>query len=238
LKEIYMTLKALTLTTLILLFASSTPAQPPTKAETITRPGSEVPSESAATGVPKTPSEKAQSNTTASPTESAGNLKKLDQVMAIADLKPTESQKASGRLDFIQLKNGVKVVGRIEGLAPNSIHGMHIHENGDCSAADAASAGPHFNPKKSAHGILGQTKHAHLGDLGNISADAMGVATIERTFPALRVNKGKDQILGRAVVLHDKEDDLKSQPAGDSGGRISCGVITTMSHPNTETLTQ
>ncbi len=132
---------------------------------------------------------------------------------------------------MFQVKNGVRVVGRIEGLAPNSVHGFHIHENGDCSAPDASSAGEHFNPTKEPHGALGRTDTSHLGDLGNISADETGVATVERTVNELKVNKGKDQILGHSLILHEKADDLKTQPSGASGDRIACGVITKMSHP-------
>ncbi|HEX4922556.1 MAG TPA: superoxide dismutase family protein [Bdellovibrionales bacterium] len=198
----------------------------PTKAETIVRPGSEVVSGQ----TPPAPDNETR------PTEAADAIKKRDQTAAIADVKPTEGNNVRGQLEFVQTREGVKVIGKIEGLEPKSIHGFHIHENGDCSAPDASSAGSHFNPKNAKHGVLGQTKHAHLGDLGNLSADSLGVATIDRTFKKLKVNAGKDQILGRAVVVHSKADDLKTQPSGDSGARIACGVITKPSHPNTETI--
>lgn len=198
----------------------------PTKAETIVRPGAEVPSGQ----TPPAP------NPATRPTKAAADIKKRDKSAAIVTLKPTEGNTVKGQVEFVQTREGVKLIGKVEGLQPKAIHGFHIHENGDCSAPDASSAGEHFNPKNTKHGVLEQTKTAHMGDLGNLSADSTGVATIDRTFKTLKVNTGRNQILGRAVVIHSKADDLKTQPSGDAGARIACGVITKPSHPNTETL--
>jgi superoxide dismutase, Cu-Zn family len=185
-------------------------AQAPTKAETLTRPGSELPSENF--GGPAADANLAKS-------------KKAVQNEASVEIRPTSGQTAKGEIQFLQSKGRLSISGRIEGLKANSIHGIHIHENGDCSAADASSAGDHFNPVNEKHGALGRTPSAHMGDLGNISADANGVAVIDRKFDGLRLNTGKGSIVGRSVVVHEKIDDLKSQPAGDSGSRIACGII-------------
>lgn len=190
-------------------------AQAPTKAETITKPGAELtPSENF--GGPAADANVAQA-------------KQAAKNEAAAELRPTKGQAAKGEIKFLQTKDGVALSGRIEGLKANSVHGFHVHENGDCSAADASSAGDHFNPKKTQHGALGHTGTAHLGDLGNVSADANGVAIVDRTFKELRLNSGKDPIVGHAIVLHEKVDDFKTQPAGDSGSRIACGVISSTS---------
>jgi Cu-Zn family superoxide dismutase len=102
-------------------------------------------------------------------------------------------------------------------------HGFHIHEKGDCSAADASSAGGHFNPTGKPHG--GPDSDArHAGDFGNIEADATGNARYSRTFSDLTLD-GESSIIGKAIIVHQKADDLKTQPSGDAGGRIGCGVI-------------
>jgi len=132
--------------------------------------------------------------------------------------------KPSGTLTLTPTQNGVRIEGKIEGLVAGK-HGFHVHETGDCSAADFKSAGPHFNPEGVDHGGPGTATH-HAGDFGNIEAGADGVAKIDATIPFVTLEEGaKASILGRAVVLHEKADDLSSQPAGDAGARIACGVI-------------
>lgn len=116
----------------------------------------------------------------------------------------------------------VEVTAEIHGLSPGS-HGFHVHEYGDCSAADGSSAGGHFNPTGVAHGSPEANAH-HMGDLGNIVADASGVARVQRRFDPLKL-RGSKGILGRAVVIHEKADDLQSQPSGAAGKRVGCGVI-------------
>ena len=118
---------------------------------------------------------------------------------------------------------GVKVVADIEGLEPNSEHGFHVHEFGDCSDMEKAmSAGGHYNPEKHQHGKPGDP-NSHVGDMGNIKADASGKAHVELTLGAATVS-GKNALLGRGVIVHAKADDF-SQPVGNAGGRIGCGVI-------------
>jgi Cu-Zn family superoxide dismutase len=143
---------------------------------------------------------------------------------AIAVLHPTQGNQAHGTVRFTQEgDDSVKVVADIEGLAPNSEHGFHIHEFGDCSAPDASSAGGHFNPTGNPHGSPGPEHHA--GDLGNLRANGQGNAHLELTLQHVTVGAHPNPILGRSVIVHAKADDLHSQPSGESGGRIACGVI-------------
>jgi Cu-Zn family superoxide dismutase len=145
---------------------------------------------------------------------------------AMAVLEPTEGSTVRGAVDFVRKGGSVLVTANLSGLAPNSIHGMHIHENGDCSARDASSAGAHFNPSASEHGGSTGSKR-HGGDLGNLTADARGnVAATVEVDGAIAFGNGPDSIIGRGLVVHANADDLKSQPAGNSGARLACGVIT------------
>ena len=108
------------------------------------------------------------------------------------------------------------------GLAPGN-HGFHIHEFGDCSAADFTSAGGHFNPAGNPHGGPKDAKR-HEGDMGNVEAGADGSATIDYTDNELRF-EGSQSILGRGVIVHANPDDFKTQPTGNAGGRVACGVV-------------
>ena len=148
-------------------------------------------------------------------------------VTAQAKLAPTSGSKTSGLVTFEQTADGVHVKARVEGLTPG-LHGFHIHEKGDCSAPDASSAGGHFNPTSAPHG---DPAHAskHSGDFGNIKADDKGVATLDVTVPLaqLTLTEGSPvNALNRGVIVHTAPDDLKTQPTGNAGGRLACGVIT------------
>jgi superoxide dismutase, Cu-Zn family len=142
---------------------------------------------------------------------------------AIAVLHPTGGNKVSGTVIFTEEADGVRVQADITGLTPGK-HGFHVHEFGDCSAADLAAAGAHFNPTKQPH--AGPDAEArHVGDMGNVEADASGTAKLDYIDHELSLTNDQRSIIGRSVIVHAKEDDLKSQPAGDSGARIACGVI-------------
>ena len=142
---------------------------------------------------------------------------------ATARLAPTKGNQATGTVDFLQHGNVVSVDARITGLTPGP-HGFHIHEKGDCRAADGSSAGGHFNPTGAAHaGPDSGVRHA--GDLGNITADANGNAVYKVEVSGISLETGSDSIIGRAVIVHADADDLHSQPAGNSGARIACGLI-------------
>jgi superoxide dismutase, Cu-Zn family len=141
---------------------------------------------------------------------------------AIAVLHPTTGSSVAGTATFTVAGDEVKVVADLTGLTPGK-HGFHIHEFGDCSAPDAKSAGGHFNPGNHQHGAPDATDR-HAGDLGNIEADGSGKAHLELTDKVMKLT-GSDSIVGHAVIVHEKADDLKTQPTGDAGGRLACGVI-------------
>jgi Cu-Zn family superoxide dismutase len=141
---------------------------------------------------------------------------------AIAVLHPTKGSETKGTVTFTKGKDGVRVVAEITGLTPGK-HGFHIHEFGDCSSDDGKSAGGHFNPTHAQHGAP-DSEPRHAGDLGNLEADSSGTAKVDVVDKHLAF-EGATSILGRSVIVHEKADDLKSQPAGDAGGRIACGVI-------------
>ena len=136
-------------------------------------------------------------------------------------VNPTEGNEAQGTVEFTQEAGGVRVIANLTGLTEGD-HGFHIHEKGDCSAADGTSAGGHFNPEGTAHGAPDAAER-HVGDLGNITADASGDATYNRLDTHLELN-GANTIIGLAVVVHALPDDF-SQPTGAAGARVGCGVI-------------
>lgn len=142
--------------------------------------------------------------------------------VAEAVLEPTEGNDASGTVRFTAVDRGVRVTADISGLAPGR-HGFHVHAKGDCSAPDASSAGGHYNPQGVEHGAPGDEVH-HVGDLGNIEANDQGRATLEQDFAFLSL-AGENSIVGRAFVVHSGADDFESQPSGDAGSRVACGVI-------------
>ncbi|MEZ4271162.1 MAG: superoxide dismutase family protein [Myxococcota bacterium] len=144
--------------------------------------------------------------------------------VAIVRLQPLLGQQATGVLTFTELDGEVMLTGIIKHLEPGSSHGIHIHEIGDCTAADGSSAGGHYAPFAQQHGRTGA--QSHLGDLENVTADDDGVAFVTKRVPGASFADSRSSILGRAVVLHAGQDDLQSQPSGNSGARIACGVIT------------
>ncbi|MDF1550458.1 MAG: superoxide dismutase family protein [Bacteroidales bacterium] len=144
---------------------------------------------------------------------------------AICVLYPTEGNDVHGTVTFEQSDSGVVVNVKIEGLTPGK-HGFHIHEFGDCSASDGTSAGGHFNPTGMEHGSpTGEMRH--VGDLGNLEANAEGKAEYTHVDQHLKLN-GKNSILGRSIIVHADEDDLKTQPTGNAGARVACGSIGVM----------
>ena len=138
-----------------------------------------------------------------------------------------ESRSGSSVTGTLRLRDGaagLRIQGEVRGLQPNTEHGFHIHEKGDCSAADATSAGPHFNPAGAPHGRAGSGAH-HAGDMPNIKADANGVARVDQVVTGVTLAAGANGAAGRALVVHRDPDDYSSQPAGNSGPRTACGVI-------------
>ena len=143
---------------------------------------------------------------------------------AVASIASTAGNTARGTVVFYEMKDGsVRVVADLEGLAPGQQHAMHVHEKGDCSAADGTSAGGHYNPGQHDH-ALPPTEPRHAGDLGNVTADASGKAHYEITVSNLSIRGASNPIDGRAVIVHAKADD-GGQPVGNAGARLGCGVI-------------
>lgn len=143
---------------------------------------------------------------------------------ASANLDSRSGSSTKGMVNFVWQGNDVLVTGNFSGLKPNAEHGFHVHEKGDCSAADATSAGGHFNPDTKPHGVPGSGAN-HAGDMPNIKSDANGNAVYSAKLGGFAVNNGPTGILGKSVVIHRDPDDYKSQPAGNSGPRIACGLI-------------
>ena len=142
---------------------------------------------------------------------------------AVAVLHPTAGSKVGGTVTFTEVADGVQVQAEITGLAPGN-HGFHVHEFGDCSAPDASSAGGHFNPSSKPHAAPDALER-HVGDMGNVEADASGKAKLDYVDHQISLTNDQQSVIGRSVVVHAKADDLKTQPSGDSGARIACGVI-------------
>jgi Cu-Zn family superoxide dismutase len=142
---------------------------------------------------------------------------------ASAALAPTQGSQVGGTVSFTQNGSVVVVEARVTGLAPG-LHGFHIHEKGNCTAPDASSAGGHFNPGGATHGGPGGSPR-HAGDLGNLQADSTGVANYRAEVTGISLGTGDDSIIGKAVIVHEKADDLSTQPTGNSGARLACGLI-------------
>jgi superoxide dismutase, Cu-Zn family len=156
-------------------------------------------------------------STTAAPAAAA-------RPQARATIEPRSGSNVSGWATFTERPTGgVAVVIHIEN-APPGVHGLHLHEKGDCSAADASSAGGHFNPGAMPHAGPHDAMH-HAGDFGNITIEANGTGHLELVSDLLTVRPGPNSVVGKAVVFHEKEDDLKTQPSGNAGARLGCGVV-------------
>ncbi len=141
---------------------------------------------------------------------------------AVAVLSPLGSSGVSGTVTFTKAEGGVRVQAQLKGLKPGD-HGFHIHEFGDCSAPDGASAGGHFNPAGAPHAGPHDPQR-HTGDMGNVTAGADGGASVDYVDTQASF-EGANDVLGRGVIVHEKGDDLKTQPTGNAGGRLACGVI-------------
>lgn len=148
-----------------------------------------------------------------------------DKTKAIAIIHGAgdNKDKITGTVAFIPEGDGIKIVADISGLSPGK-HGIHIHQKSDLSSPDLKSAGPHFNPTGKKHGGPESEEH-HAGDLGNIDVDANGHGHLEILSHDLSIENSGNGVVGHSVIIHAGEDDLKSQPAGNSGDRIAGGAI-------------
>ena len=155
----------------------------------------------------------------------AGHRAMMDGRVAVASLTPTVGNEVRGLIVFHQVDDGLMVHARISGLKPNGEHGFHVHETGSCASVDGNSAGGHFNPDSQPHGPQNAARHA--GDLPSIKADEAGKADFKFKVAGATVAAGRTSVVGRSVIVHAQADDYQTQPTGNSGARIGCGVIAT-----------
>ena len=141
---------------------------------------------------------------------------------AIAVVSPKRESEVAGAVTFSEVEGGVRILADFAELSPGK-HGFHIHEHGDCSAEDASSAGGHFNPTNQKHGGPDSSER-HVGDLGNLDANEFGFAHYDRVDSVISL-RGEHSIIGKSVIIHEEEDDLTTDPTGNAGKRIGCGVI-------------
>ncbi len=152
------------------------------------------------------------------PPQAADDLTSPQEVAA--DLEPRSGSGVTGRATFTESDDGVIAEITIAGATPGQ-HGVHLHDVGDCSAPDAKSAGDHFDPAGAPHGSPNAPDH-HTGDMGNIEAGDDGRGKVTVVMPDTTVRA----IIGRALIVHADPDDLQTQPSGNSGDRVACGVVT------------
>jgi Cu-Zn family superoxide dismutase len=147
-----------------------------------------------------------------------------EPLRATAALQPTQGNKAFGEVTFEQEGDKVRMLVNVQGLKPGQVHGFHIHEVGDCSSGDGMSTKGHFNPAGKPHGNPAGSEH-HAGDLPALQADKKGHAKAEAVIEGVTLAPGPNSIVGRGLIIHAEPDDYKTQPTGNSGARIACGVI-------------
>ncbi|HEX6319014.1 MAG TPA: superoxide dismutase family protein [Burkholderiales bacterium] len=147
-----------------------------------------------------------------------------DAARATASLQPTKGNKAFGEATFEQLGGDrVRMVVFAQNLKPGGEHGFHIHEAGDCSSGDGMSAKGHFNPLGKPHGTPGRASHA--GDMPMLKAAKNGRAKLDHVLEGVTLGAGPTSIVGRGLIIHADPDDFKTQPTGNAGARLACGVI-------------
>lgn len=174
--------------------------------------------ETASTPAPAEPATEA-----ATPADAPAAQEPAGPKTATAKLAPTAKSKVTGTVTFKEVDDGVEVTANIENLKPGE-HAFHVHEKGDCSAPDATSAGGHFNPENHKHGAPDAAER-HAGDFGNLTAGKDGKATKTITMKGINLGDGPNSVVGKGFIVHEKKDDFKTQPTGNAGGRVACGVV-------------
>ena len=156
--------------------------------------------------------------------QQAGILPIVDGKQANAMIASLNESGVTGMAIFTQNGDQITLTAEIQGASPG-LHGFHIHEFGDCSAPDGKSAGGHWNPTDVAHGKWGSDEF-HLGDIGNITVGEDGTGSITLTTDLWEIGTGSDiDVVGKGIIVHADADDFVSQPSGNAGARIGCGVI-------------
>ena len=146
------------------------------------------------------------------------------ELRATAALQPTKGNKAFGEATFEQVGDKVRMVVFAQNLPPLREVGFHIHEAGDCSSGDGMSAKGHFNPHGKPHGHPA-TAQRHAGDLPSLKAAKNGRAKLDVMLDGIAIGSGSGNIVGRGLIIHAQADDYRTQPTGNAGARIACGVI-------------
>jgi len=155
-------------------------------------------------------------------TKGAAQSQPMPGGKASAAIEGRSGSKLTGSAEFMMHGGMMMVTVTVKDAAPG-VHAVHIHEKGDCSAPDATSAGGHFNPGGHQHGAPDAKEH-HAGDLGNMTVGADGTGSIMVHSGDLSL-EGPNSVVGHAIIIHEKSDDFVTQPTGNAGGRIGCGVI-------------
>jgi Cu-Zn family superoxide dismutase len=154
--------------------------------------------------------------------EASGSNMSDSPTKAVCVIHALSDSGVQGKVTFTEQVDGVEIMAELTGLTPGK-HGFHVHEFGDCSMMDGTCAGGHFNPEGTPHGGP-SSRQRHVGDLGNVEADESGRAVYKRVDQLITLS-GANSIIGRSIIVHAGEDDLTSQPSGDAGARVGCGVI-------------
>ena len=171
---------------------------------------------------PPPPAEASPAPAAPAPAATAAPAASDKAVTAKATLKSAKGDAPSGTVTFAQQADGVHVTVDLAGATPGK-HGLHIHQNGECTPP-FKTAGDHFNADKHDH-ACSPTPSRHTGDIGNVEVGADGKAHWEGVVDQISLTDAAHQVTGKSVILHAKEDDCKTQPTGASGDRIACGVI-------------
>ena len=184
-----------------------------------------TPAEPAAAPVANTPVVDTPASTETPTAASDPGSKVMTPSAATAELKPTQGSETAGSIYFTVVDGGIRATGEVSGLPLGTEHGFHVHEKGDCSAPDATSAGGHFNPGTTDHGRVGHGAH-HGGDSDNIVANDQGVAIVDTLLQGVTLGDGAvTDIVGKGVIVHADADDYTTQPTGNAGKRLACGVV-------------
>lgn len=149
-----------------------------------------------------------------------------DRKAATAEVKDAQG-KVVATAKFKAVKGGVQLSVKATGL-PAGVHAIHVHTVGKCEAPGFTTAGGHFNPEKKQHGMMNPAGH-HAGDMPNFTINAKGVGTYKTVIQGITLaGDGETSLFhagGTALVIHEKEDDMKSDPAGNAGARLACGLV-------------